>query len=91
MSQSFISFPTCGLLDGFGLFVVVSSLRSGDFISMSAGTLSAVCECNPLLGQIGFETLIGAIGGKTYPKWVVQADGLYEASQAAKMLPDRKY
>jgi galactofuranose transport system substrate-binding protein len=61
------------------------------FEAMSKGTLSAVVECNPLLGKIGFETVIGAIEGKTYPKWVVQADGLYEASQAAKLLPGRKY
>jgi galactofuranose transport system substrate-binding protein len=61
------------------------------FQAMAKGTLSALVECNPLLGKIGFETLIGAIGGKTYPKWVIQADGIYEASQAAKALPDRKY
>lgn len=61
------------------------------FQAMVAGKLNCVVECNPLLGPIGFETLIGAIEGKTYPKWVVQKDGIFSQDQAAKLLPTRKY
>jgi simple sugar transport system substrate-binding protein len=62
------------------------------FQAMAKGTLNAVCECNPLLGPLGFKTLIDAINGKMpVSKWIVQTDGLYDQSVAAKMLPDRKY
>ncbi len=61
------------------------------FEAMVAGKLNCTVECNPLLGPIGFDTLIGAINGKTYPKWVVQKDGVFSMETAAKVLPTRKY
>jgi simple sugar transport system substrate-binding protein len=80
-----------GKKPGKDIIVVSIDGTKPAFEAMAKGTLSAVCECNPLLGKIGFETLIGAINGKTYPKWVIQTDGLYEASQAKAALPTRKY
>ncbi|HTX72857.1 MAG TPA: ABC transporter substrate-binding protein [Rectinemataceae bacterium] len=80
-----------GKKPGKDIIVVSIDGTKPAFQAMSKGLLNAVCECNPLLGKIGFETLIGAINGKSYPKWVIQSDGLYDMSQAAAMLPSRKY
>ncbi len=80
-----------GKKPGKDILVVSIDGTSESFKAMAAGTQNAVCECNPLLGKIGFETIIGAINGKTYPKWVIQSDGLYDQSKAAAMLPTRKY
>jgi len=80
-----------GKKPGKDIIVVSIDGTKQAFTSMVAGTQNAVCECNPLLGKIGFETLIGAINGKTYPKWVVQLDGLYDQNTAKSALPTRKY
>lgn len=61
------------------------------FEAMVAGKLNCTVECNPLLGPIGFDTVIGAINGKTYDKWIVQKDGVYPMETAKKVLPTRKY
>jgi ABC-type sugar transport system, periplasmic component len=61
------------------------------FEAMVAGKANCTVECNPLLGPIGFQTVIGAINGKKYPKWVVQKDGVFPQETAAKALPTRKY
>ena len=80
-----------GLKPGKDITVLSIDATTPAFKAMVAGTLDCVVECNPLLGTLGFETLIGAIGGKTYPKWVVQKDQLFTKDQAAKVLPSRKY
>lgn len=61
------------------------------FEAMIAGKLNCAVEYNPLLGPIGFDTIIGAIEGKTYPKWVVQKDNIFPMEVAKKELPNRKY
>lgn len=61
------------------------------FEAMVAGKLNCTVECNPLLGPIGFDTLIGAIEGKTYPKWVVQKDGIFPMEVAKDVINSRKY
>lgn len=80
-----------GKKPGKDIIIISIDATKPAFQAMVAGKLNCAVECNPLLGEIGFQTLIGAIEGKTYPKWVVQKDGIFQQDQAAKLLPTRKY
>jgi ABC-type sugar transport system substrate-binding protein len=61
------------------------------FVAMKDGKLNCTVECNPLLGPPLFDAIQDLRAGKTLPKRVVIKDGMFEQSQAAAELPNRKY
>ena len=63
----------------------------GAFEAMVKGTLSATVECNPLFGPITFDTLDKALAGEKLPKYIKNADKLFDQSTAAQVIGSREY
>ena len=63
----------------------------GAFEAMAAGKLNCTVECNPLIGPQLFDAVNSVLAKKTLPKRTPVEEGVYEQSQAAAELPNRKY
>jgi len=76
-----------------GTDVIVVSIDGvkGAFEAMAAGKLNCSVECNPLLGGFAFDAAGMAIKGAPVAKNTVVPDRVFEQSQAAAELPNRKY
>jgi ABC-type sugar transport system substrate-binding protein len=61
------------------------------FQAMVDGKLNCSVECNPLLGPNIVDAAVKLKKGETLPKRTVVQDGIFDQSEAAKALPDRKY
>jgi simple sugar transport system substrate-binding protein len=55
------------------------------------GKLNCSVECNPLLGPFLFDAVDSVLAKKELPKRTVVEDKLFDSSNAAAALPDRKY
>ena len=55
------------------------------------GKLNCSVECNPLLGPFLFDAIDALMAKKDLPKRTVIKDELFDATNAAKVLPSRKY
>jgi simple sugar transport system substrate-binding protein len=58
---------------------------------MIAGKLNCSVECNPLLGPRAFDAVEAILAGETLPKHIVVEDRLFDQSNAAAELPNRRY
>ena len=72
------------------LIVSIDGVR-GAFEAMVAGKLNCTVECNPLIGPQLFDAVEALVAKKPVEKRVVIQEGVYEQSQAAKVINDRKY
>jgi galactofuranose transport system substrate-binding protein len=72
------------------LIVSIDGVR-GAFEAMAAGKLNCTVECNPLIGPQLFDAVDAILAKKTLPKRTAVQEGVYEQSQAAAELPNRKY
>ena len=61
------------------------------FKAMVAGTLNCTVECNPLLGPDIMKLAEKLHAGDTVPHRVVSKESVYDQSDAARLLPSRKY
>lgn len=61
------------------------------FEAMAAGKLNCTVECNPLLGPAIFDAAEKILAGEKLPKRIVQQEGVFDETVAAKELPNRKY
>lgn len=61
------------------------------FEAIRDGKLNCTVECNPLLGPMAFDAIAKALKGETLPKNLVQEDRLFDETNAAAELPNRKY
>lgn len=61
------------------------------FEEMAKGESNCTVECNPLLGPLVMEAAKDVVAGKKLPKRQVVQDHVYDQSQAAAELPNRKY
>jgi ABC-type sugar transport system substrate-binding protein len=61
------------------------------FEAIRDGKLNCTVECNPLLGPMAFDAIAKALRGETLPKNLVQEDRLFDETNAAAELPNRKY
>lgn len=61
------------------------------FEAIRDGKLNCTVECNPLLGPMAFDAVAKALKGETLPKNLVQEDRLFDETNAAAELPNRKY
>lgn len=59
--------------------------------AIAAGKANCTVECNPLLGPAAFDAVEKAVAGEELPKKTVVEDELFDESNAAAALPDRKY
>ncbi len=72
--------------------LVVSIDGTKDMLeAIAAGKANCTVECNPLLGPAAFDAVNKAIAGEELPKNTVIEDQLFDQSNAAQVLPDRKY
>ena len=61
------------------------------FEAMKDGTLNCTVECNPLTGPQLMSTAKDILAGKTVEKRITYKDAVWDMSQAAAELPNRKY
>ena len=80
-----------GLKPGKDILIVSIDGVKGAFEAMAAGKLNLTVECNPLIGPQLFDAVEAVMAGKDLPKRTVVEEGMYEQSQAAAELPNRKY
>ncbi len=80
-----------GLKPGVDIKIVSVDAEKEAFEAMIAGTLNATVECNPLLGPQFFELALKVANGEAVPKRVPSMEGIFYPSNAAKILPTRKY
>ena len=55
------------------------------------GKANCTVECNPLLGPAAFDAVKDVLDGKTLEKKIIAEDMLIDETNAAKVLPERKY
>lgn len=55
------------------------------------GKLNCSVECNPLLGPFLFDAIDKVMKKETLPKRTIIKDDLFDSTNAAKVLPERKY
>lgn len=80
-----------GLVPGKDVIVVSVDATKGAFDAILAGKLSCAVECTPLLGPAAFDAVEAALAGVPLPKKTVVQDRVFDASNAAAELPNRKY
>ena len=72
------------------LIVSIDGVRDA-FVAMAAGKLNCTVECNPLIGPQLFDAVDAIMSKKSLPKRIEVKEGVFEQSQAAAELPNRKY
>ncbi len=80
-----------GIKPGKDILIVSIDGVKDAFEAMAAGKLNCTVECNPQIGPQLFDAAEAVKAGKTLPKRIPVQEGVYEQSQAAAELPNRKY
>ena len=80
-----------GVKPGKDILIVSIDGVKGAFEAMAAGKLNCTVECNPQIGPQLFDTVDAILAKKTLPKRIPVQEGVFEQSQAAAELPNRKY
>lgn len=80
-----------GLKPAKDIIIVGADAVKGMFQAMIEGKANATVECNPLQGDLFFETCKKILNGESVPKSVYVEEGVYDASTAAEVFPTRKY
>ncbi|MDT3662206.1 MAG: ABC transporter substrate-binding protein [Anaerobiospirillum sp.] len=80
-----------GLKPSQDIIIVGADAVKGMFQAMIDGKANATIECNPLQGDLFFETCKKILAGEEVPKSVYVEEGVYDASNAAEVFPTRKY
>jgi ABC-type sugar transport system substrate-binding protein len=80
-----------GVKPGQDIKIVSIDGVKGAFEAMAAGKLNCTVECNPQIGPQLFDAVEAIMAKKTLPKRTPVQEGVFEQSQAAAELPNRKY
>jgi len=72
------------------LIVSIDGIRDA-LKAITEGKLNCSVECNPLLGPFLFDAIEDALAGKELPKRTIVEDLLFDDTNAAEALPNRKY
>jgi len=80
-----------GIKPGKDILIVSIDGVKGAFEAMAAGKLNCTVECNPLIGPQLFDAVEAIMAKKQLPKRTTVQEGVFEQSQAAAELPNRKY
>lgn len=80
-----------GIKPGKDIVIVSIDGVRGAFEAMVAGKLNCTVECNPLIGPQLFDAVEAIKAGKQLPKRTVVQEGVFDETQAAAALPNRKY
>ncbi|HUX13162.1 MAG TPA: substrate-binding domain-containing protein [Spirochaetia bacterium] len=80
-----------GLKPGKDITIVSVDAARGAFEAMMKGELNCTVECNPLLGDQLMKAVTDYMSGKELPTRMITDERVFPASEAAKVLPSRKY
>jgi simple sugar transport system substrate-binding protein len=80
-----------GLKPGKDIIIVCIDALRPAVQAVADGKINCVVECNPLFGPVVFDTVAKIVAGETVPKKLLNKDELIDATNAAKLLPTRKY
>lgn len=80
-----------GLKPGKDIIVVSIDGVKAAFEAIVAGKLNCTVECNPLLGPMVFDVLESIRKGEEVPKKIIVKDEIFDETNAAAALPNRKY
>lgn len=80
-----------GIKPGKDILIVSIDGVKGAFEAMAAGKLNCTVECNPQIGPQLFDAVQAILDKKQLPKRIQVNEGVFEQSQAAAELPNRKY
>jgi ABC-type sugar transport system substrate-binding protein len=80
-----------GLKPGKDIVIVSIDGVKGAFQAITAGELNCTVECSPLLGPQAVQAVHDFIDGKKLPARIWTIEGVFDASNAAKELPNRQY
>ena len=80
-----------GLKPAQDIIIVGADAVKGMFQAMIDGKANATVECNPLQGDLFFETCKKLLAGEEVPKSVYVEEGVFDATNAAEAFPSRKY
>jgi simple sugar transport system substrate-binding protein len=80
-----------GLKPGQDITIVSIDAMRAAVKAVADGRINCTVECNPLFGPIVFDTAAKLAAGETVPKKIINKDELIDATNAAKLLPTRKY
>ena len=80
-----------GLKPAKDIVIVGADAVKGMFQAMIDGKANATIECNPLQGELFFETIKKILNNEEVPKSVFVEEGVYDASTAAEVFPTRQY
>ena len=80
-----------GLKPSKDIVIVGADAVKGMFQAMIDGKANATVECNPLQGDLFFETCKKILAGESVPKSVYVEEGVFDTTNAAEAFPTRKY
>ena len=80
-----------GLKPGKDIIIVSIDGIKGAFQAMTEGKMNCTVECNPLLGPYLFDAVEKVMKKEPLEKRTVVQDGMFDETQAAAELPNRKY
>jgi ABC-type sugar transport system substrate-binding protein len=80
-----------GLKPGKDVTIVSIDAMRAAVQAVADEKLNCTIECNPLFGPIVYDTVAKILAGEKVPKRMINKDELIDASNAAKLLPTRKY
>jgi simple sugar transport system substrate-binding protein len=80
-----------GLKPGKDITIISIDAMRAAVQAVADGKLNCTIECNPLFGPIVYDTVARILAGEKVPKRMINKDELIDATNAAKLLPARKY
>ena len=80
-----------GLKPGTDIIIVSIDGVKSAFEAMVAGKLNCTVECNPMIGAQLFDLIEKVQKGEKVPARVAVQEGVFDQSNAAAALPERKY
>ena len=80
-----------GLKPSKDIVIVGADAVKGMFNAIMEGKANATIECNPLQGDLFFETCKKILAGESVPKSVYVEEGVFDTTNAAEVFPTRKY
>jgi len=72
------------------MVVSIDGIKDG-LTAIKDGKENAIVECNPLLGPMIMDAAEKVLKGEKLPKRTIVPDSQFDATNAAKELPNRKY
>jgi galactofuranose transport system substrate-binding protein len=80
-----------GLKPGKDITIVSIDAMRAAVQAVAEGKLNCTIECNPLFGPIVYDAVAKVLAGEKLAKRMINKDELIDGTNAAKLLPTRKY